>query len=130
VSLAITIQSRNVSDFFTSLAQVSRLRREGITTDKRSRALNQVLEETLVNTKQVLGIQPWISRAPARPFFNPNQRIGANLANVTKLKQFRAALRGRLSVLDERLYKMVEHGEEIGRPQGIGNVPECRFHGS
>jgi hypothetical protein len=22
---------------------------------------------------------------------------------------------------------MVEHGEEIGRPQGIGNVPECRF---
>jgi hypothetical protein len=34
VSLAITIQSRNVSDFSTSLAQVSRLRREGITTDK------------------------------------------------------------------------------------------------
>ena len=74
VSPAITIQSRNVSDFSTSLAQVSRLRREGITTDKRSRALSQVLEETLVNTKQVLGIQPWISRAPARPFFNPNQR--------------------------------------------------------
>jgi hypothetical protein len=34
VSLAITIQSRNVRDFSTSLAQVSRLRREGITTDK------------------------------------------------------------------------------------------------
>jgi hypothetical protein len=91
VSLAITIQSRNVSDFSTSLAQVSRLRREGIPTDKRSRALSQVLEETLVNTKQVLGIQLWISRAPARPFFNPNQRIGVNLANLTKLKQFRAA---------------------------------------
>jgi hypothetical protein len=46
VSLAITIQSRNVRDFSTSLDQVSRLRREGITTDKRSRALSQVLEET------------------------------------------------------------------------------------
>jgi hypothetical protein len=34
VSLAITIQSRNVRDFSTSLDQVSRLRREGITTDK------------------------------------------------------------------------------------------------
>ena len=66
-----------------------------------------MLEETLVNTKQVLGIQPWTSRAPARPFFNANQRIRAELANVTKLKQFRAALRGRLSVLDERLYKLV-----------------------
>jgi hypothetical protein len=62
---------------------------------QRSRALSQVLEETLINTKQVLGIQPWISRAPVRPFFNPNQRIGANLANVTELKQFWAALRGR-----------------------------------
>jgi hypothetical protein len=51
VSLAITIQS------------VGRLRREGITTDKRSRALSQVLEETLVNTKQVLGIQPWRSNS-------------------------------------------------------------------
>ena len=95
VSLAFTIQSRNVRDFSTSLDQVSRLRREGIATDKGAGPLSQVLEETLVNTKQILGIQPWISRAPARPFFNPNQRIGANLANVTELKQFWAALRGR-----------------------------------
>jgi hypothetical protein len=77
VSLAVTIQSRNVRDFSTSLDQVSRLRREGITTDKRSRALSQVLEETLVKTTQVLGIQPWISR----------RRHG-----LSKLKQFWAAL--------------------------------------
>jgi hypothetical protein len=50
VSLAFTIQSRNVRDFSTSLDQVSRLRREGITTDKGSRALNHVLVETLVAT--------------------------------------------------------------------------------
>ena len=42
VSLAFTIQSRNVRDFSTSLDQVSRLRREGITTDKRSRALRHL----------------------------------------------------------------------------------------
>jgi hypothetical protein len=110
----VTIQSRNVRDFSTSLDQVSRLRREGITTDKRSRALSQVLEETLVKTTQVLGIQPWISRAPARPF-KAEAILGGSVRQA--------------SVLDERLYKMVEHGEEIGRPQGIGTVPECRFHG-
>jgi fructose-specific component phosphotransferase system IIB-like protein len=79
VSLAITIQSRNVRDFSTSLDQASRLRREDITTDNRSRALSQVLEETLVNTKQVLGIQPWIQGA-GTAFLNPDQRIRSNLA--------------------------------------------------
>jgi hypothetical protein len=88
-----------------------------------------VLEETLVNTNQVLGIQPWISRAPAQPFFDPNQRIGANLGQRDKAEAIPGGST-RQAEHPQRLYKMVEHGEERGRPQGIGTVPECWFHGS
>jgi hypothetical protein len=38
VSLAITIQSRSLSDFSTSLDQLGRLRREGVTTARRRQA--------------------------------------------------------------------------------------------
>jgi hypothetical protein len=159
VALAILIQSRNVRDFSSSLDQVSRLRREGTTSDTRSRALTQVLEETLVNAKQAFSMQLWISRAlfvvgvalflvfllvlaffnenraltgtsvassiiafAGAAFFNPEQRIGANLANVTKLEAILGGYTRQASVLEEHLYRMMEHCEEAGKPESANDI--------
>jgi uncharacterized protein (DUF486 family) len=159
VGLATFIQSRNVKDFSNSLDQVSRLRREGTSSDTRSRALTQVLEETLLNAKQAFSMQLWISRAlflvgvllfisfllalafnsenraltgtsiassiiafAGAAFFNPEQRIGANLANVTKLEAILGGYTRQASVLEEYLFRTMDRYEEIGQPESANGM--------
>ena len=62
VVVALIIQSRNSKELSRYFDQVGRLRRESLAADSRSRALVQVLEETLLNAKQAFAVQLWISR--------------------------------------------------------------------
>jgi hypothetical protein len=62
VALALLIQGRSSAHFNNSLEQVSRMRREGTTSNTRAMALTQILEETLANARQAFSMQLWISR--------------------------------------------------------------------
>jgi len=60
--LALLVQERGNAEFRRALEAMGRLAREGSAVDSRSRALTQILEETLVNARQAFTLQLWISR--------------------------------------------------------------------
>lgn len=62
VVFALVLQSRSNHEFKQALEGVSRLRREAEVGVSRSRALTQVLEETLANARQAFSLQLWISK--------------------------------------------------------------------
>jgi hypothetical protein len=47
-------------------------------------------------------------QGPGTAFYNPNQRIGANLAYMDKAEAILGGFTTQTSVLDERLYRMVQ----------------------
>ena len=55
-------------------------------------------------------------------FFNPEQRIGANLANVTKLEAILGGYTRQASVLEEYLFRTMEHYEESGQPESANRM--------
>jgi hypothetical protein len=62
VLFALRIHRKSVATFQEGLEGVSRLRREAAVGVPRSRALTDVLEETLKNAKQAFSVSLWISR--------------------------------------------------------------------
>lgn len=62
VALALLIQNRGNTELQRALDHISRMAREGSVAESRSRALTQILEETLLNARQAFTLQLWISR--------------------------------------------------------------------
>jgi hypothetical protein len=62
VGCALVVQNRGNGELQRSLDYIGRLAREGSASQNRSRALTQILEETLANARQAFTLQLWISR--------------------------------------------------------------------